>query len=103
MVIFNRSHYEDVLVARVHKMVPKSAWSKRYELINTRRHHGGYGPEPAAGGGGQRGNSSQVSHCGGAAVTARTQAAKGVAQEVTTLKLGELVDVTREIPRDSDH
>ncbi len=32
--IFNRSHYEDVLVVRVHKMVPKSVWSKRYELIN---------------------------------------------------------------------
>ncbi|MGB8412417.1 MAG: polyphosphate kinase 2 family protein [Candidatus Binatus sp.] len=34
VVIFNRSHYEDVLVVRVHKMVPKSVWSKRYELIN---------------------------------------------------------------------
>lgn len=34
VVIFNRSHYEDVLVARVHKIVPKSVWSKRYELIN---------------------------------------------------------------------
>ncbi|HEY2106617.1 MAG TPA: polyphosphate kinase 2 family protein [Candidatus Binataceae bacterium] len=34
VVIFNRSHYEDVLVVRVHKLVPKSAWSKRYELIN---------------------------------------------------------------------
>jgi len=33
VVIFNRSHYEDVLVVRVHKMVPKSVWSKRYELI----------------------------------------------------------------------
>jgi PPK2 family polyphosphate:nucleotide phosphotransferase len=32
--IFNRSHYEDVLVARVHKLVPKSVWSKRYGLIN---------------------------------------------------------------------
>jgi len=32
--IFNRSHYEDVLIARVHKLVPKSVWSKRYEHIN---------------------------------------------------------------------
>ena len=34
VVIFNRSHYEDVLVVRVHKMVPKSVWSNRYDLIN---------------------------------------------------------------------
>ncbi|HBZ69601.1 MAG TPA: polyphosphate kinase 2 [Deltaproteobacteria bacterium] len=34
VVIFNRSHYEDVLVVRVHNMVPKSAWSRRYGLIN---------------------------------------------------------------------
>src|SRR5215510_2199932 len=34
VVIFNRSHYEDVLVVRVHKLVPQSVWSKRYELIN---------------------------------------------------------------------
>jgi PPK2 family polyphosphate:nucleotide phosphotransferase len=34
VVIFNRSHYEDVLVARVHKLVPQSVWSKRYEMIN---------------------------------------------------------------------
>ena len=33
-MIFNRSHYEDVLVVRVHKLVPHSVWSKRYELIN---------------------------------------------------------------------
>jgi PPK2 family polyphosphate:nucleotide phosphotransferase len=32
--IFNRSHYEDVLVVRVHKLVPKSVWSGHYELIN---------------------------------------------------------------------
>ncbi|HET8786389.1 MAG TPA: polyphosphate kinase 2 family protein [Candidatus Limnocylindrales bacterium] len=32
--IFNRSHYEDVLVVRVHDLVPKSAWSKRYDQIN---------------------------------------------------------------------
>ncbi|HZD50147.1 MAG TPA: polyphosphate kinase 2 family protein [Silvibacterium sp.] len=34
IVIFNRSHYEDVLVVRVHKLVPHEVWSKRYELIN---------------------------------------------------------------------
>ncbi len=34
IVIFNRSHYEDVLVARVHKLVPKAVWSKRYGLID---------------------------------------------------------------------
>ncbi len=34
IVIFNRSHYEDVLVVRVHKLVPKSVWSKRYAQIN---------------------------------------------------------------------
>lgn len=34
VVIFNRSHYEDVLVTRVHKLVPKTVWSKRYGLIN---------------------------------------------------------------------
>ena len=32
--IFNRSHYEDVLVVRVHGLVPKDVWSKRYEQIN---------------------------------------------------------------------
>ena len=32
--IFNRSHYEDVLVVRVHELVPKDVWSKRYEQIN---------------------------------------------------------------------
>jgi len=34
VVIFNRSHYEDVLVARVHSLVPKDLWSTRYDLIN---------------------------------------------------------------------
>lgn len=34
MAIFNRSHYEDVLVVRVHKLVAKKAWKKRYERIN---------------------------------------------------------------------
>ena len=32
--IFNRSHYEDVLVVRVHNLVPKDAWKPRYEQIN---------------------------------------------------------------------
>jgi len=32
--IFNRSHYEDVLVVRVHQLVSKAIWSKRYEQIN---------------------------------------------------------------------
>lgn len=32
--IFNRSHYEDVLVVRVHDLTPKSVWSKRYGQIN---------------------------------------------------------------------
>jgi PPK2 family polyphosphate:nucleotide phosphotransferase len=34
VAIFNRSHYEDVLVVRVHNLVPKSVWSRRYEQIN---------------------------------------------------------------------
>jgi PPK2 family polyphosphate:nucleotide phosphotransferase len=34
VVIYNRSHYEDVLVVRVHKLVNRSIWSTRYELIN---------------------------------------------------------------------
>src|SRR6476661_5424489 len=32
-VVFNRSHYEDVLVVRVHNLVPKPVWQKRYEQI----------------------------------------------------------------------
>ena len=32
--IFNRSHYEDVLVVRVHDLVPKQEWSERYRQIN---------------------------------------------------------------------
>ena len=32
--IFNRSHYEDVLVARVHNLVPEAVWSRRYKEIN---------------------------------------------------------------------
>ena len=34
IAIFNRSYYEDVLVVRVHNLVPKDVWSKRYDLIN---------------------------------------------------------------------
>lgn len=32
--VFNRSHYEDVLVVRVHDLVPKEVWSARYKQIN---------------------------------------------------------------------
>jgi len=32
--IFNRSHYEDVLVVRVHGLVPRKEWESRYERIN---------------------------------------------------------------------
>jgi PPK2 family polyphosphate:nucleotide phosphotransferase len=34
VAVFNRSHYEDVLVERVHKMVPKPVWKARYGFIN---------------------------------------------------------------------
>jgi PPK2 family polyphosphate:nucleotide phosphotransferase len=34
LVIFNRSHYEDVLVVRVHNIVPPEVWSKRFVQIN---------------------------------------------------------------------
>ena len=33
VVIFNRSHYEDVLVTRVHKLIDKATWEARYERI----------------------------------------------------------------------
>jgi PPK2 family polyphosphate:nucleotide phosphotransferase len=36
--IFNRSHYEDVLIARVHNLVPEEVWSKRYKEINHFEH-----------------------------------------------------------------
>lgn len=32
--IWNRSHYEDVLIVRVHKLVPKKIWKARYDQIN---------------------------------------------------------------------
>ncbi|HVR39058.1 MAG TPA: polyphosphate kinase 2 family protein [Thermoanaerobaculia bacterium] len=34
IVVFNRSHYEDVLIVRVHGFVPRAAWRKRYDQIN---------------------------------------------------------------------
>lgn len=34
IVVFNRSHYEDVLVARVHNLVSKSLWKNRFRHIN---------------------------------------------------------------------
>jgi PPK2 family polyphosphate:nucleotide phosphotransferase len=34
VVIFNRSHYEDVLVVRVHELVPAKVWHKRFDQIN---------------------------------------------------------------------
>ncbi|HZU00608.1 MAG TPA: PPK2 family polyphosphate kinase, partial [Ktedonobacteraceae bacterium] len=36
--IFNRSHYEDVLVVRVHNLVPEKVWSQRYAAINNFEH-----------------------------------------------------------------
>jgi len=34
IAVFNRSHYEDVLVVRVHDLVPESTWTRRYDHIN---------------------------------------------------------------------
>jgi PPK2 family polyphosphate:nucleotide phosphotransferase len=34
IAIFNRSHYEDVLIVRIHDLVAESVWSKRYDQIN---------------------------------------------------------------------
>jgi PPK2 family polyphosphate:nucleotide phosphotransferase len=34
ITIFNRSHYEDVLVVRVHNLVPEKVWNRRYVAIN---------------------------------------------------------------------
>jgi len=39
VAIFNRSHYEDVLVVRVHGLVPKKVWTHRYEQINAFERH----------------------------------------------------------------
>ena len=34
VALFNRSHYEDVIAARVHKLVPEAVWKRRYAHIN---------------------------------------------------------------------
>src|SRR4030095_14289623 len=39
VAVFNRSHYEDVLVVRVHDLVPRNVWSRRYKLINAFEGH----------------------------------------------------------------
>jgi PPK2 family polyphosphate:nucleotide phosphotransferase len=36
--VFNRSHYEDVLIARVRNLVPDKVWKKRYDHINDFEH-----------------------------------------------------------------
>jgi PPK2 family polyphosphate:nucleotide phosphotransferase len=38
ITIFNRSHYEDVLVVRVHDLVPEKVWRRRYSAINNFEH-----------------------------------------------------------------
>ena len=42
--VFDRSHYEDVLVVRVHDLVPRDVWEGRYDEINTQA---GRAPRPA--------------------------------------------------------
>jgi PPK2 family polyphosphate:nucleotide phosphotransferase len=39
VAVFNRSHYEDVLVVRVHELVPRAVWSLRYRAINEFERH----------------------------------------------------------------
>lgn len=39
IVVFNRSHYEDVLIVRVHDLVPEEVWSGRYSQINDFERH----------------------------------------------------------------
>jgi len=34
ITIFNRSHYEEVLIVRVHDLVPAARWQRRYDHIN---------------------------------------------------------------------
>ncbi len=34
VAVFNRSHYEDVLIVRVHSLVPEEVWRPRFEIIN---------------------------------------------------------------------
>jgi len=38
LVLFNRSHYEEVLIARVHQLVPQEIWSQRFAQINDFEH-----------------------------------------------------------------
>jgi PPK2 family polyphosphate:nucleotide phosphotransferase len=38
ITIFNRSHYEDVLIVRVKEMVPEDVWRRRYQMINEFEH-----------------------------------------------------------------
>ncbi|MEI7989045.1 MAG: polyphosphate kinase 2 family protein [Chloroflexota bacterium] len=38
IVIFNRSHYEDVLIVRVHNLAPHEIWKRRYEQISRFEH-----------------------------------------------------------------
>ncbi len=38
LVVFNRSHYEDVLIVRVKQLVPEAVWRARYEIINSFEH-----------------------------------------------------------------
>jgi PPK2 family polyphosphate:nucleotide phosphotransferase len=39
LVVFNRSHYEDVLIVRVHNMVPSKVWKQRFDQINAFERH----------------------------------------------------------------
>jgi len=39
ITVFNRSHYEDVLIVRVHNLVPRKTWSARYRQINQFERH----------------------------------------------------------------
>jgi PPK2 family polyphosphate:nucleotide phosphotransferase len=38
ITIFNRSHYEDVLIVRVKKLMPEDVWRRRYQMINEFEH-----------------------------------------------------------------
>jgi PPK2 family polyphosphate:nucleotide phosphotransferase len=39
IAVFNRSHYEDVLIVRVHNLVPEKVWRPRYKQINAFEQH----------------------------------------------------------------
>jgi PPK2 family polyphosphate:nucleotide phosphotransferase len=39
VAIFNRSHYEDVLIVRVQELAPERVWKRRYDRINEFEHH----------------------------------------------------------------